>query len=54
MDPQPEGLVDPNLSMMVLTGANASGKSCYLKQIALITFMAHIGWFFPLLASPLL
>jgi hypothetical protein len=24
-------------------GANFSGKSVYLKQIALLTFMAHIG-----------
>lgn len=28
---------------MASQGANFSGKSVYLKQIALITFMAHIG-----------
>lgn len=32
---------------MVVTGANGSGKSAYGKQVALITFMAHIGCFVP-------
>jgi len=30
-------------SMLILTGPNYSGKSVYLKQVALIVFMAHIG-----------
>lgn len=30
-------------SMLILTGPNFSGKSVYLKQVALIVFMAHIG-----------
>lgn len=34
-------------SMILLTGPNFSGKSVYLKQIALITYMAHIGSFVP-------
>lgn len=34
-------------SMMVLTGPNHSGKSVYLKQVALIVFLAHIGSFVP-------
>ncbi|KAF2198323.1 hypothetical protein GQ43DRAFT_465698 [Delitschia confertaspora ATCC 74209] len=34
-------------SMLVLTGPNYSGKSVYLKQIALIVFLAHIGSFVP-------
>ncbi|KAF9297295.1 MutS protein msh5 [Linnemannia elongata] len=31
----------------ILTGPNSSGKSVYLKQVALITVMAHIGSFVP-------
>jgi DNA mismatch repair protein MSH5 len=34
-------------SMLVLTGPNYSGKSVYLKQVALIVFMAHVGCFVP-------
>lgn len=30
-------------SVQIVTGANFSGKSVYLKQIALIVYMAHIG-----------
>lgn len=33
--------------MLVLTGPNYSGKSVYLKQVALIVFMAHVGSFVP-------
>ncbi|EFQ91292.1 hypothetical protein PTT_11889 [Pyrenophora teres f. teres 0-1] len=36
-----------NPSMLVLTGPNYSGKSVYLKQVALIVYMAHIGSFVP-------
>ncbi|GAA5944527.1 hypothetical protein JCM3775_003284 [Rhodotorula graminis] len=49
--PDPEQEVelcgDGEKSMIILTGANFSGKSVYLKQVALITFMAHIGCFVP-------
>jgi len=31
----------------VITGPNVSGKSCYMRQVALITFLAHIGSFVP-------
>jgi DNA mismatch repair protein MSH5 len=34
-------------SLLVLTGPNYSGKSVYLKQVALIVFMAHVGSFVP-------
>jgi len=33
--------------MLILTGPNYSGKSIYLKQNALIVFLAHIGSFVP-------
>ncbi|KAK6642412.1 hypothetical protein RUM43_003914 [Polyplax serrata] len=33
--------------MKIITGPNASGKSVYLKQVALIAYLAHIGSFVP-------
>jgi DNA mismatch repair protein MSH5 len=45
-------------SVLIITGANFSGKSVYLKQVALIVFLAHIGSssfaFLPLHLSPTL
>ncbi|KAF9013228.1 muts domain V-domain-containing protein [Cyathus striatus] len=38
---------DPWNSILLCTGANACGKSVYLKQIALIQIMAQIGCFVP-------
>lgn len=36
-----------NPSMLLLTGPNYSGKSVYLKQVALIAYMAQVGSFVP-------
>ncbi len=40
MDPQ-------RARFFVITGPNMSGKSTYLRQVALITLMAHVGSFVP-------
>ena len=48
---QPFVANDINLSaeqrMLVVTGPNMGGKSTYMRQIALITLLAHIGSFVP-------
>ena len=40
-------LMDDNKNFVILTGPNMSGKSTYMKQIALIIIMAHIGSYVP-------
>ncbi|SNX81798.1 related to MutS protein homolog 5 [Melanopsichium pennsylvanicum] len=43
----PAQRLDERYSVMVLTGANSSGKSCLLQQAALAVFMSQCGSFVP-------
>ncbi|KAI9924802.1 MutS protein msh5 [Aspergillus wentii] len=45
---EPEGREKPDgPSMLLLTGPNYSGKSVYMKQVALIVYLAQVGSFVP-------
>ncbi|ETS87538.1 hypothetical protein PFICI_01366 [Pestalotiopsis fici W106-1] len=45
---QRESMVSQGVpSTLILTGPNHSGKSVYLKQVALIVYLAHIGCYVP-------
>lgn len=58
----PHGFFVPNSTVMgteshpdliILTGPNASGKSCYLRQVGLMQLMAQVGSFVPATSATL-
>lgn len=45
--PNSTDLDDKDERIIILTGPNMAGKSTYMRQVALITLMAHMGSFVP-------
>ncbi len=44
---------EPDPDLIILTGPNASGKSCYLRQVGLIQLLAQMGSYVPAQAATL-
>lgn len=42
-----DALLTPDKNVALISGPNSSGKSCYLKQVGIIVYLAHIGSFVP-------
>jgi DNA mismatch repair ATPase MutS len=44
-----QNLINTNYSnrCIIITGPNASGKTVYMKQIGIIIYLAHLGFYVP-------